>query len=55
MGIKIQLDTPTEIHSKIKRIQLEREEKGEKVSLRDLYYELLRKGLEELEKKNPAE
>lgn len=47
---KIYLETPDEIHAKIKRIQLNRQEKGEKISLKDLYYELLRKSLEEYEK-----
>lgn len=43
---KIYLETPDDIHAKIKRIQLNRQEKGEKISLKDLYYELLRKALE---------
>lgn len=52
---KIQLDTPADIHTKIKREQLDREAKGEKVNLKDLYYEVLRIGLESLEKqKAPA-
>ncbi len=51
---KIYLETPDDIHAKIKRIQLDRQEKGEKVNLKDLYYEVLRKGLEALEPKKPA-
>ena len=42
---KIQLDTPTDIHSKIKRLQIDREEKGENINLKQLYYEVLRVGL----------
>lgn len=42
---KIQLDTPTDIHSKIKRLQIDREEKGESINLKQLYYEVLRAGL----------
>lgn len=51
---KIYLDTPNDIHARIKQLQLEWLEKGEKATLRDVYYEVLRKGLEvmELEKNN---
>ena len=44
---KIYLETPDDIHAKIKRIQFDRQEKGQKVNLKELYYEFLRKGLEE--------
>lgn len=52
---KIYLETPDDIHAKIKRIQFNRQEKGQKVNLKELYYEILRKGLDQYEKKNPAE
>lgn len=48
---KIYLHTPKDIHARIKRLQLSMEEKGQKINLRDLYYEVLRKGLEAIEEK----
>lgn len=32
---------PEEVHRKIKRIQLDREDKGERVTLEDIYMELI--------------
>lgn len=52
---KIYLETPDDIHAKIKRIQFDRQEQGEKVNLKDLYYEILRKGLEVLENQKASE
>ncbi|WP_020599182.1 hypothetical protein [Spirosoma panaciterrae] len=37
---------PDDLHRQIKRMQLDREEKGERVSLEDIYIELIRKALE---------
>lgn len=47
---KVSLDTPTDIHSRMKYIQLARELKGDKIKLPDLYYEVIRHGLDVLEK-----
>jgi hypothetical protein len=38
---------PDDIHRQIKRMQLDREDKGEKISLEELYIELIRKALEQ--------
>lgn len=43
---KVNLDTPQELHTKIKRLQLDLEDKGQVFSLKELYYELLQLGLE---------
>jgi len=43
---KIQLDVPDEFHLKIKQIQLEKEVKGEKTNLKELYYKIIELGLE---------
>lgn len=43
---KINLEVPDDIHLKIKRLQLMKQESGEKMNLKELYYEVLRKGLE---------
>jgi hypothetical protein len=51
---KIYLETPDDIHAKIKRIQFDRQEQGNKVNLKDLYYEILRKGLEQLEQQTDS-
>lgn len=51
---KIQLDTPLDIHSKIKRVQIDREEKGENITLKELYYEVLREGLESIKNKKAS-
>lgn len=37
---------PDDIHREIKRLKIDREEKGEKISLEDLYIELIKKALE---------
>lgn len=47
---KVNLDTPQDLHTRIKRLQLDLEDNGEKLSLKELYYELLKLGLEEKEK-----
>ncbi|WP_157830407.1 hypothetical protein [Siphonobacter sp. SORGH_AS_0500] len=47
---KITLDVPDELHLKMKRKQLELEENGVKSNLKDLYYEVIKKGLEAEEK-----
>lgn len=49
----ITLDVPTESHLKIKQIQLKKEMAGKKVNLKDIYYEVIEKGLESFEKENP--
>lgn len=38
---------PDDIHRQIKRMQIDREEKGDKISLEDLYIELIKKALEQ--------
>jgi len=48
---KIQLDTPPDIHAKIKRLQIDREEKGDNINLKELYYEVLKEGLESIKNK----
>lgn len=42
---KITLDVPDELHLKMKQKQLDLEGKGKKVNLKDMYYEIIRKGL----------
>lgn len=52
---KIQLDVPTDLHLKVKQLQLEKEVRGdEKTNLKELYYELIQKGLEAMKKENPT-
>jgi len=46
---KIQLDVPSELHAEVKRLQIERElENDRKENLKDLYYEVVRAGVEKL-------
>ena len=49
----ITLDVPNEFHLRIKQIQLTKEMNGEKVNLKEIYYEVIEKGLKVLEKENP--
>jgi len=42
---KIQLDVPEKLHLRMKKLQLEMEIEGEKVSLKELYNQVLEKGL----------
>lgn len=37
---------PDDVHRQIKRMQIDREEKGDKISLEDLYIELIKKALD---------
>ena len=43
---KIQLDIPDELHLELKKEQLKLEGEGKKVNLKDLYYDIIRLGLE---------
>lgn len=54
MGTKVNLEVPENLHLRIKREQLNREIQGSKINLRDLYYEILDKGLELLEENKKA-
>ncbi|UBM58212.1 hypothetical protein LAG90_15520 [Marinilongibacter aquaticus] len=49
MGTKVNLEVPEKLHLKMKREQLNREIEGEKINLRQLYYEVLELGLQKLE------
>lgn len=49
MSTKIYLETPDEIHAKIKRLQFDYLEKGIKKNLKEIYYELLELGFKKLE------
>lgn len=49
---KIQLDVPNELHIEVKQIQLQKESAGNKETLKDVYYEVIRKGIECLKKEN---
>jgi hypothetical protein len=51
---KIQLDVPNDLHLGVKQIQLEKEGKGEKINLKELYYEVIKKGLECINNQNPT-
>jgi len=42
---KIQLDIPTDLHLAVKEVQLQREVEGNKINLKDLYYEVIQEGL----------
>jgi len=50
----ITLDVPNDDHLKIKQIQLDKEGKGEKVTLKEVYYLVIKEGLEALKTKNPG-
>jgi hypothetical protein len=50
----ITLDVPKDSHLKVKQIQLSKEVSGEKINLKDLYYEIIKKGLEAFEKEKAA-
>jgi hypothetical protein len=50
----ITLDVPHDLHLKVKQIQLTKEVQGEKVNLKEIYYEVIEKGLQALKKENPA-
>jgi predicted secreted protein len=54
MGTKVNLEVPDNLHLRIKREQLNREIQGSKVNLRELYYEILEKGIEVLEEQKKA-
>lgn len=54
MGTKVNLEVPDNLHLRIKREQLNREIQGSKVNLRELYYEILEKGIEALEEQKKA-
>jgi hypothetical protein len=42
---KVNLDVPDDLHLQVKMRQLSLEADGKKVSLKDVYYELIRRGL----------
>jgi len=48
---KIALDVPDELHFQMKDEQLKLETQGKKVNLKDMYYEVIRLGLEAKQKK----
>jgi hypothetical protein len=54
MSTKIYLETPDDIHGKIKRLQFDYLEKGIKKTLRDIYYEVLSLGFQKLEDQKKA-
>lgn len=37
---------PDDLHRRIKRLQLDREEKGDRISLEDIYIELVKQAME---------
>ncbi|MFY7883688.1 MAG: hypothetical protein ACOVOV_02450 [Dolichospermum sp.] len=43
---KVTLDVPDDLHRELKREQLRLEELGKKVNLKDLYYEIIKLGIE---------
>ena len=47
---KIQLDVPVDIHSAIKRLQIDKQEQGENVNLKQIYYDVLKVGLKSIKK-----
>jgi hypothetical protein len=47
---KVNLDVPEDLHLKVKREKLDREDKGDKSSLKDLYYEVIKIGIETIKK-----
>ena len=51
---KVSLEVPEKMHLQIKKEQLEREINDKKINLADLYYEIIRLGLEKLEEKEKA-
>ncbi len=51
---KISLDVPDELHFVMKDEQLKLEKEGKKVNLKDLYYEIIRLGLEAKKKEGSS-
>lgn len=45
---KVTIDIPEDVHFKLKKLQIERAEKGEKINLRELYIEVLRVGISQI-------
>lgn len=50
----ITLDVPNEEHFQIKQLQLEKEIAGEKATLKEVYYEVIKKGIEAIKQEKPA-
>ncbi len=48
---KVNLDVPEDLHLKVKREKLDREDNGNKESLKELYYEVIREGIESIKNK----
>ena len=55
MSTKIYLETPDELHAKVKRLQFDYLEKGIKKNLKDIYYEVIQKGFEAIEQKKATQ
>lgn len=47
---KIQLDVPDDLHREIKREKINLEDSGETLNLKELYYKVIRKGIEAIKK-----
>ena len=45
---------PDDLHIKVRRIQLEMEEKGKKINLEELYISFIKEGLKKFETENPG-
>lgn len=52
---KINLDVPDPLHRKVRQIQLDLEEQERKLSLKELYYEIIDKGVKAFEKEGKSE
>jgi hypothetical protein len=51
---QITLDVPPALHLQVKQIQLKRETQGVKANLKEIYYEIIEKGLKQEAKENPS-
>jgi hypothetical protein len=52
---KVNLDVPEDLHLKVKREKLDREDNGDKGSLKDLYYEVIKIGIETIKSQKANE
>lgn len=50
---KINLDVPDPLHRKVRQLQLDLEEQDKKLSLKDLYYQIIERGVQNFEMENP--
>ena len=52
---RVNLEVPENLHRKVRWLQIDREAKNKKISLKDLYCEVIHKGLEAMGKLSDQE